>query len=378
MVERQPNHLQIACCNAGSAISMTSNNTSTMNAAVYRGNGRVVIEHVDIPEISQGELLVRVECCGICHTDLKKIEYDLLPAPRIYGHETSGVVVATGENVLKFAVGDRVCMYHHIPCFECHYCKFRDYSQCAKYKQVGVTAGFEPAGGGFAQYVRVMDWIVEKGVEKIPEYVSFEQATFVEPVNTCLKGLAKCKVEPEESVLIMGQGPIGLLFTTLLQRQGVQSVVVSDLLQQRLTLARQLGASETWQADLDPTGLLKNVTEGRGFDVVIVAASAEGIVKQAVSLARRGGRIMLFAQTSPHETFLLNGKSICADDRTLFGSYSACADVQQLASEIVWDHSFPAKSLISHNLSMKDFNQGISLARQPDDGTLKLLVHPQE
>ena len=173
------------------ALSESTTIRTTMQAAVYRGSHRVEVETVPVPEIGPGEILIRVETCGICHTDLKKIAYDLLEPPRIYGHETAGVVAAVGDRVRRFAPGDRVVVFHHIPCGECFYCLRKLYAQCAVYKEVGVTAGFEPAGGGFAQYVRVMDWIVERGVEKIPAGVSFDQACFVEPVNTCLKGFSR-------------------------------------------------------------------------------------------------------------------------------------------------------------------------------------------
>jgi L-iditol 2-dehydrogenase len=128
-----------------------------MRAAVYKGNGEISVESVPTPRIGRGELLVRVESCGICHTDLKKVEQDLLPPPRIFGHETAGVVVDVGDGVAKFATGDPVVAFHHIPCLECFYCRKKLYAQCLTYKKVGVTAGFEPAGGGFSQYVRVMD-----------------------------------------------------------------------------------------------------------------------------------------------------------------------------------------------------------------------------
>ncbi len=151
-----------------------------MYAAVYRGKQRVEIEEVPVPLIGPGELLIEVEACGICHTDLKKIEYGLLTPPRIFGHETAGRVAAVGEGVTRFAVGEAVIAFHHIPCGDCFYCTRRLYAQCAGYLKVGITAGFEPAGGGYAQFARVMPWIVERGVEKIPAGVSFEQASFVE------------------------------------------------------------------------------------------------------------------------------------------------------------------------------------------------------
>ena len=350
-----------------------------MNASVYRGDSQVRLESVEIPTIGQGEILIKVHACGICHTDLKKIEHDLLPPPRIYGHETSGVVEAVGTGVNKFSIGDRVCVFHHIPCRNCFYCRHRDYAQCETYKKVGVTAGFEPAGGGFAQYVRVMDWIVDDGVELMPPGVSFERATFVEPVNTCLKGLEKCAIEPDDAVVVMGQGPIGMIFTMLLARDGVERLYVTDRLEHRLEMACRLGAAEGWdpsKVDLESELLAR--TEGRGADVVIVAASAPGIVEQAVGSSRSGAKILLFAQTSPKEVFELDGESVCKRERMIFGSYSASVDLQRKSAEVVWDDSFPVEDLVSHQLPLADLDRGIDLARRPQDGSLKVVVHPQE
>ena len=191
------------------------------------------LSEIPTPVIGSGEILIRVEACGICHTDLKKIEYNLLTPPRVYGHETAGVVVAVGSGVTQFRPGDRVVAFHHIPCRQCFYCRRKIYAQCPVYKKVGITAGFEPAGGGFAQYVRVMDWIVEAGVERIPDGISFERATLVEPLNTCLKAVVQCDPQPEDLVAILGQGPIGLMFTMLMHRTGAR-VAVSDTIAARL------------------------------------------------------------------------------------------------------------------------------------------------
>lgn len=351
---------------------------STMAASVYRGEGRVQTEQVPVPVIGPGELLVRVESCGVCHTDLKKIEYNLLPPPRIYGHETAGVVAAAGDGVEAFRPGDRVCLFHHIPCLDCFYCRHRNYAQCATYKRVGITAGFEPAGGGFAEYVRVMDWIVRRGIVRIPDGVSFERASFVEPVNTCLKAVEQCAIEPDGAVLILGQGPIGLIFTHLLRVRGVQRIFATDLLPARLDLAIRFGASEAWNpAERDVASLMRQRTEGRGADVVIVAAAAPEIVERAVEASRPGARVLLFAQTSRKETFTLDGWSICTQERMIFGSYSASIDLQDESAELVWDSSFPADELISHHLPLAQLNEGIRMARQPGNGTLKVIVHPQ-
>src|SRR5579863_1234822 len=195
---------------------------ATMLAVVYRGVNDVRMETVPVPQIGTGELLVRVHTCGVCGTDLKKISTGSHSAPRIFGHETAGVVAAVGAGVRQFDPGDRVVVFHHIPCETCYYCRHKTFAQCATYKKVGCTAGFEPSGGGFAEYVRVMDWIVEKGTVKIPQGVSFEQACFVEPVNTCLKGIERMALIPGETVLVIGQGPIGIILSVLAARAGAR------------------------------------------------------------------------------------------------------------------------------------------------------------
>lgn len=348
-----------------------------MHAAVYVGNGHVEVQAVAVPEIGPGELLVRVECCGICHTDLKKVEHDLLPPPRIYGHETAGVVVKAGPGVTKFKPGDRVVAFHHIPCRNCFYCSRKLYAQCETYKKVGITAGFQPAGGGFAQYIRVMDWIVRDGVEIIPDHVSFEAASFVEPVNTCLKAVVEADPQPGDVVLIQGQGPIGLLFTMLVKRTGA-AIVATDTIPERLALARRFGAGvalDPRQADV--AAAVRNMTEGRGADHVIVAASAPGIVDEAVRSSRPGARILLFAQTSDTERIELSGADICKLERSIYGVYSASVDLQAESARLVFSGELPVEELVSHRLPLGEIERGIHLALQPDGKSLKIMVQPQ-
>ena len=220
---------------------------ATMMAAVYRGRNDVRLETVPVPEIGPGELLLRVHSCGICGTDLKKIATGSHSAPRIFGHETSGVVAGIGSRVSQFELGDRVVVFHHLPCGNCFYCHHKTFAQCDTYKKVGCTAGFEPSGGGFAEYVRVMDWIVQQGTVRIAPGVSFEQACFVEPVNTCLKGIETLKLQPGETVLVIGQGPIGMILGVLAKRTGA-TVVTTDLYAGRLTISKQLGLVQTIDA----------------------------------------------------------------------------------------------------------------------------------
>src|SRR5690242_6078857 len=218
-----------------------------MQAAVYRGVSDVRVETVPVPRIAAGEVLIRVHTCGICGTDLKKIHTGSHSAPRIFGHETSGMIAAVGSEVEGFAVGDRVMVFHHIPCGYCFYCERKVFAQCPVYKKVGCTAGFEPSGGGFAGYVRVMSWIVPRGVVRVPDHISFEQAAFIEPVNTCLKAIEALQLKPRETVLVIGQGPIGIILAVLAQRAGAR-VVSSDLYEQRLTISNSYGIDETIDA----------------------------------------------------------------------------------------------------------------------------------
>ena len=348
-----------------------------MHAAVYRGRSVVSVDEVPTPEVAAGEILVRVESCGICHTDLKKIEHNLLTPPRIYGHETAGVVAKVGRSVTAFAPGDRVVVFHHIPCGDCFYCRKKVYAQCPTYKKVGVTAGFEPAGGGFSQYVRVMDWIVRRGVVRIPEGVSFDRAAFVEPVNTCLKAVVQCAPQPDELVVVVGQGPIGLLFTMLVRRTGAK-VVATDTIPARLELSRKSGAAHSWNPrNTDVTVKIHELTDGRGADLVILAASVPGIVQQAIGFSRPGARILVFAQTSDTERIEISGASICVGERILFGCYSASVDLQQESADLVFSGALPVEDLISHRLPLAEIRSGFDLAMHPDGQSLKIIVQPQ-
>src|SRR5438105_2258248 len=269
---------------------------TTMLAAVYHGKDDVRVESVPVPRIGPGEILVRVHTCGICGTDLKKISTGSHSAPRIFGHEIAGKIAAVGAGVTNFKIGDRVMVFHHIPCGDCYYCERKVFAQCPTYKKVGVTAGHDPSGGGFSQYIRVMDWIVKKGVVKVPDHVSYEQASYIEPVNTCLKGIETLQIKKGETVVVIGQGPIGIILALLAKRAGGR-VITTDLYSQRLTMARSLGINEVLEGKGDLVSQVRGFTEGRGADAVIVAVANNALIQPALGATRPGGRVLLFAQT---------------------------------------------------------------------------------
>lgn len=348
---------------------------STMRAAVYRGVNDVRLEEVAVPEIGDGEILVRVHTCGICGTDLKKIATGSHSAPRIFGHETSGVVAKVGEGVRKFSVGDRVVVFHHIPCGECYYCRNKTFAQCTTYKKVGCTAGFEPSGGGFAEFVRVMDWIVQKGTVRIPDGVSFEQACFVEPVNTCIKGIETLHLEAGETVLVIGQGPIGLILATLAKRAGAR-VITSDLHPARLTIANSFGLTSTIDASKADAGeILRGMTEGRGADAVILAVGGSGLIRPAMDATRPGGRVLLFAQTVRGEV-TIDPAAVCVDEKALLGSYSASVDLQEESVRFVMNREMDLERLISHRFPLQSGVEALNLAAHPQPDSMKIVIQP--
>ncbi len=348
---------------------------ATMQAAVYRGKEDVRLETIPVPQIGKGEILVRVHTCGICGTDLKKIHTGSHSAPRIFGHETSGMVAAVGEGVSKFEVGDRVMVFHHIPCRRCFYCQHKTFAQCETYKKVGCTAGFEPSGGGFAEYVRVMDWIVEQGTVRIPDGVSYEQACFVEPVNTCMKGIENLALQPREMVLVIGQGPIGIILGTLAKKAGA-TVVTTDLYPQRLTISKDLGLNLGIDASRsDASKVVREMTEGRGADAAILAVGGNALIRSAMDAVRPGGRVLLFAQTARGEA-MIDPAAVCVDEKTLLGSYSASVDLQDRSVQFVMGREMDLTRLISHRYPLTGSLEALHLAAHPQPDSMKIVIQP--
>ncbi len=347
-----------------------------MRAAVYRGPSQILLETIPVPEISDGEILLRVHTCGICGTDLKKVEHGLIPPPRIFGHEIAGAVAKVGKKVSKFKIGDRVATHHHTPCRRCFFCQRRLFSQCEFYQRTGTTAGFEPAGGGFAEYVRVMDWIVAEGTILIPDGVSFEEASFVEPLNTCLRALETAALEPGEVVVIYGQGPVGLLMLQSALCEDAQ-VIGLDFLESRLAVAKELGSHFAFNPTKDDVAAtVAKLTKGRGADLAIVAAADARAIASAQNIIRRGGRVLLFAQTIPGEMIPVDASLICMQEKKLIGSYSASVDLQEKAAQLIFEEKINVNKLISHRLSLEQLADGIHLASHPSDHSLKVLIQP--
>jgi L-iditol 2-dehydrogenase len=349
-----------------------------MKAVVYRGLDDVRCERIQVPRIGDGEVLVRIDTCGVCGTDLKKIHTGSHTAPRVFGHEMAGTIAAVGKDVRGFAVGERVMAFHHIPCGECFYCRKQTFAQCETYKRVGTTAGFTPAGGGFAEYIRVMDWIVAKGLVKIPDDIPFEQAAFIEPVNTCFKAVKLLALEPDDTVLVIGQGSIGIILAALAKRTGA-TVLTSDLYAERHAIAALYGLDRPIDARGDVVGTAKAATEGRGADVALVAVGSDALIGVAMEAIRPGGRVMLFASTQ-HGAATFDPAAVCMDEKTLMGSYSASVAIQQEGIDLVFngyrDGTLDLTKLISHRYGLEDCAEAIRVASHPTAESMKVVIKP--
>jgi L-iditol 2-dehydrogenase len=352
---------------------------ATMRAVVYRGINDMRLETVPVPTIGPGELLVRIATCGICGTDLKKIHFGSHSAPRIFGHEMAGTIVAAGEGVTSYKIGERVMVFHHVPCNECYYCRKGTPAQCPLYKKTGVTAGFEPSGGGFAEFIRVMSFVVSNGgVVRIPDGVPFEQAAFVEPVNTVLKGQKMLNVASDDTVLVIGQGPIGLMHAVLSSRTGAR-VLTSDLYPERHAIAAKFGLANPIHAGSE--NVVERVfaeTEGRGADAVILAVGGNALIKTAMDACRPGGKVMLFAQTQ-HGECAFDPGAVCMDEKTLLGSYSSSFGILNEVTDLVFGgyrNGFDLTQLISHRFPLEQAIAAIDIASHPKADSMKIMVEP--
>jgi L-iditol 2-dehydrogenase len=377
----------------------------TMKAVVYRGVNDLRLETVPVPRIRPDELLVRVAVCGVCPTDIKKIQYGTVAPPRIFGHETAGTIVRTGARVRRFKVGERVALHHHVPCLECHACRHHAFAQCAQYKRTGITAGFEPAGGGYAEYVRVMPFVLP-GVVRIPARNSFLEGAMLEPVSTVLKGVKRLALLRGDTVLVAGQGPIGLMFTRLLALQGMK-VIATDLLQTRLDLARQFGAAATSKVQSPKSKAGNQKSEVRGqrseartrqhatrftlhaprsaapaprppFDAAVIAVPSDAVVREAQALVRGGGQVLLFAHTRRGEQTALDLATVCVDEKDLIGSYSSDFRLQEEVARLVFSGKLDARRLITHQFPLAQTAAAIELAAHPTADSLKVVVRQDE
>jgi len=343
-----------------------------MQAAVWQGGTRLKIETVPVPSINTGELLVQVEACGLCPTDIKKIDLALMQPPVILGHEMAGRVVATGGGAESF-LGKRVALYHHVPCRTCELCRLERFSQCPGYKKTGITAGYTPAGGGWAEYIRVMPWIVTGGgVVEIPEALPVKVAILMEPLNTCLKCIRSLPGSTE-TVILLGQGPVGLMLTALLQAEG-KKVYAVEPLAERKELALRFGAEAVFDPSANLVSTLEELGGAFGPDAAIAATESEAAINAALKAVRPGGTVILFAHTRQDQMLQVDAGQIGMLEKQVIGSYSSSIELNHEVKEILLDPRYPWQEFVTRIFPLEEINQALDMARNPTGGSLKVAV----
>ena len=348
-----------------------------MKAQVFRGVNQLSYEELPVPTLADDEVLVQVHVVGLCQSDIKKILYPLFEPPRIFGHEMAGVIAKVGKNVTTWQVGARVVVMHHIPCMRCQYCLHDNFSMCDVYKNISTTAGFNASGGGFAEYVKVPGHIVRNGgLIPIPDRVTFEQASFVEPTNCCLKAVKKAQIAPGDRVLVTGAGPIGLMFIMLIKYFGGRAIS-TDLIPSRLEKALSVGAEAAFDA-LDPnlTANILALTDGMGVDTTLLAVPSDKAFFQALDCTRRGGKILFFAEFPDQLEIPINPNVLYRREIDLMGSYSSSYRLQSLAVDIVFNQRIDVNALISDRFSLQELPAAVTRATSPQSDTLKILIYP--
>jgi len=341
-----------------------------MKAAVYYAPDDIRCEEVPRPRIGKGEILVRVRSCGLCGTDIGKIVERTVTPPIVLGHEIAGEVVEAGEGVEKFRPGDRVFIAHHVPCFVCHYCRHGNHSLCQQFRSTNIDPG------GFAEYIRVPALNVEKTTLPLPEDLSYEEASLIESTACCLRAIRRYPIQPGDTMVVIGVGPLGLLHLQLALLLGVGQVIALDLVDERLEVAKKLGARHSLNPERENTlKAVQQLTEGRGADAAIVAVGNTTAIAQAIKLVRGGGTVILFAECSPRSLLSLDPNIIYHSEINLLGSYSSTPQEQRIALELIKTGRLKVKEIITHRFPLRKLSQAVALAREARE-SLKIIINP--
>ena len=341
-----------------------------MRVAMYYNNQDVRVEEMPAPEIGPEELLVRVEASGLCGSDVMEW-YRIQRAPTVLGHEVAGVVAKVGSAVGQYREGDPVVVTHHVPCNACRYCLSGRHTVCDTLR----TTNFDP--GGFSEYLRVPEINVDRGLVRIPNGVTFADASFTEPLACVYRGQRRANVQPGQSVLVLGSGLAGLLHINLARALGAGRIIATDLVEYRLAAARRLGADVTLAATEDIPARLRESNDGRLADVVIVSTGAPAALEQALNSVERGGTVLFFAPTAPGVTISVPINDVFfRNDATLTTTYAASPGDLGIAMEMIAAGRVQVGEMISHRLGLDQAGLGFQLTAQAKE-SLKVILEPQ-
>lgn len=341
-----------------------------MRVAMYYNNNDVRLEEMAIPKIGPDELLVKVMASGICGSDVLEW-YRIKKAPRVLGHEISGEIQEVGKNVKRFKKGDRVFVSHHVPCNTCHYCISGHHTACPTLH----TTNFDP--GGFAEYIRVPALNVDRGTFVLPEEVSYEEGTFIEPLGCVLRGQKIAKVRPGQTILILGSGISGILHIKLAAALGVGRIIATDLSEYRMEMAKRCGADFVFNGREYNPDMLREVNEGRLADRVILCAGSLAAAQQALESVDRGAIILFFAVPHPDDKLLLPINEFWRNEITLLTSYAANTDDLRETIELLRAKRVKVADMITHMLPLEETGKGFKLVEKADQ-SMKVIIEPQK
>jgi L-iditol 2-dehydrogenase len=339
-----------------------------MKCAMYYNNRDIRLEEIPVPGIGPDELLVRMQACGICGSDVLEW-YRIKKAPLVLGHEMTGKIVQAGNNVEKYKAGDRVFVSHHVPCNTCRYCLTEHHTVCDTLR----TTNFIP--GGFAEFIRVPKINVDRGVFRLPDEITYEEGTFIEPLACVLRGQRIARLQPGQTVLIIGGGIVGLLYLKLARALGASSVVVTDINKKRLEFAERFGAKAAIPADEDVPEHLKEINKGHLADLVVVATGVTGAIHMAWKTADRGGTVLIFAPPEPGIDISLPLYDIWHDGITITTSYAGSPSDISEAMELMRSKNVVVRDMITHRFPLARASDGFALVENAQD-SLKVIINP--
>jgi L-iditol 2-dehydrogenase len=338
-----------------------------MLAVEYHANDDIRLVERPVPQIGPGELLVQLQACGICASDV--MEWYMKPRAPLYpGHEPVGVVVAVGDGVPQFSAGQRVFIHHHVPCMVCHFCRRGSYSQCPTFRATRLDPG------GLAEYIRVPALNVQLDVLPIPDDLSNDAATLIEPLGCCVRGIDRAAMQPGDSVLILGAGSNGLMLALLARQRGAGRVMIADPIAYRRQCAVEIGVDHTLDPQTAP--LLEQVlalNNGHKPDIVIVTPSSISAMQQGIGLCGGGGTVLLFAPSGPTKELPISPNRFFFQEITLRTSYSAGPYDTRLALAMLRDHRIQPETIITHHFALQDAALAFQIVAKPGDA-LKVII----
>ncbi|MGD6933738.1 MAG: zinc-dependent dehydrogenase [Candidatus Bathyarchaeia archaeon] len=339
-----------------------------MLVAVYYNNKDVRVEEFPIPEIGEEEVLLKVMASGICGSDV--LEWYRLPkAPRVLGHEATGVIEQVGKKVSNVKVGDRVFVSHHVPCNACVHCQKGHHTACETLHNTNYFPG------GFSQYIKVPKINVKFGVYKLPDDMSFEEGTFIEPLACVARGQRLANIQKDDVVLIIGSGISGILHAQLAKFKGAKKVIVADINEYRMKLAVQFGADFALDARDKLPQKIKTLNEGRLADQVIVCTGATSAVTSSVDCVEKGGTILFFAVPDPTVKIPLPINQFWRNEITIRTSYGAAPDDLEEALAVLATKKLNVKDMITHRLPLREAQEGFRLMATAGE-SLKVILEP--